>query len=77
MALLCRVAYLGSQKQVHKYCSLPVVIGFSEVAVVHSNGEFAIQNASQNICNIGIYSHIWTDHPTSGFPGLLGQVPIS
>ena len=77
VALLYRVPCLGSQKQVRKYCFLPVVIGSSEVAVVHSNDEFAIQNVSQNIWDIGVYFHVRTDHLTSGFPGLLGQVSIS
>lgn len=49
VALLCRVPFLGSQKPVHKCCSLRLVIGSSEVSVVLSNGEFAIQNVSLNI----------------------------
>lgn len=66
------MAYLGSQKQVHKHCSLSMVIGFSEVAVVCANDEFAIQNVFQNIC-----CHICADHLTFGFPDLLGQVSNS
>lgn len=71
-ASLCSVAHLGSQAKVRKYCSLSVVTGFSEVAVVRANDEFAIQNVFQNICCC-----IWADHLTFGFPDLLGQVSNS
>lgn len=66
------MAHLGSQAKVRKYCSLSVVTGFSEVAVVRANDEFAIQNVFQNICCC-----IWADHLTFGFPDLLGQVSNS